>query len=140
MAPGRPRSLRAYRQDVAEKPGKCPARAGAGGASFAVHVVPRSSVNEVSGYHGDAIKIKLVAPAVDGAANQALLEFLSKKLGVAKRHVMIIAGEHSRDKLVRVEGIGADDVERLLPSGEESRRHVRPDPRSICRKTNKVEE
>jgi uncharacterized protein len=70
-----------------------------------VRVQPRASKTEVSGVHGDALKIRLSAPPVDGAANAALIEFLAELFAVPRRAVMILAGESSRVKIIEIEGI-----------------------------------
>jgi uncharacterized protein len=80
-------------------------RSEGGRVRFAVRVQPRASKTEVAGLHGDALKIRLSAPPVDGAANAALIEFLSKLFSVPRRAVMILAGESSRSKIVEIEGI-----------------------------------
>ena len=72
---------------------------------FSVRVQPRASKTEVSGVHGDALKIRLSAPPVDGAANAALIEFLAELFAVPRRAVMILAGESSRVKIIEIEGI-----------------------------------
>ena len=76
-----------------------------GRVRFTVRVQPRASRTEVSGIHGDALKVRLSAPPVDGAANAALIEFLSQLFAVPRRAVMILAGESSRVKIVEIEGI-----------------------------------
>lgn len=76
-----------------------------GRVRFSVRVQPRASRNEVVGMHGDALKIRLSAPPVDGAANDALIEFLAEVFAVGHRHVRILAGETSRSKVVEIEGI-----------------------------------
>ena len=63
--------------------------------------------------HGDAIKIRLSAPPVDGAANEALVELIADALGVGRRAVRIVSGESSRSKVVEVEGVTAAAVLRL---------------------------
>lgn len=85
-----------------------------GGVRFAVHVQPRASRNEVAGAHGDAIKVRLAAVPVDGAANEALVTFLATYFAVPMRSVRIISGAHSRAKVVEVDGIAVDDVRRLI--------------------------
>ena len=62
------------------------------GVRLRLHVQPRASRTEVAGHHGDAIKIRLAAPPVDGAANDALLRFLSDRLSVARSAVRVEAG------------------------------------------------
>ncbi|HKW47208.1 MAG TPA: DUF167 domain-containing protein [Gemmatimonadaceae bacterium] len=81
---------------------------------FAVHVQPRASRSEIAGVHGDAMKVRLGAPPVDGAANSALIELLADALGVSRRDVRIVNGEHSRRKLVEVVGVDAETVRRLV--------------------------
>jgi len=77
----------------------------AGRVRFSVRVQPRASKSEVAGEYGDAIKIRLAAPPVDGAANDELVSFLSNIFAVARKSVRIIAGETARSKLVEIEGI-----------------------------------
>lgn len=84
------------------------------GCIFQVRVMPRSRRNAIVGLHGDALKIRLTAPPVDGKANQALLKFLAKRLGVSPSAVEIVAGHTSRQKRVRVAGVSADAVQALL--------------------------
>jgi uncharacterized protein (TIGR00251 family) len=83
------------------------------GVRFAVRVQPRASSSEICGLHGDALKVRLSAPPVDGAANEALVELLAGALGVAKRAVRIVAGASGRGKVVEVDGVRAGDVQRL---------------------------
>jgi uncharacterized protein len=84
-----------------------------GGVRFSVHVQPRASRSEVCGVHGDALKVRLAAPPVDGAANDALVALLADELAIARRAIRIVAGGSSRSKTVEVEGIDPDSVERL---------------------------
>jgi uncharacterized protein (TIGR00251 family) len=85
-------------------------------AVLAIRVIPRSSRTGVDGRRGDAILIRLEAPPVNGAANDALIAFLSDALDVPKRSIAIVGGQTSRDKRVRVEGIDLPTaVARLLP-------------------------
>ena len=85
-----------------------------GGIRFAVHVQPRASRTEVAGLHGDALKVRLSAPPVDGAANDALVDFLSERFAVARRAVRVIAGAQSRSKIVEIDGLTAAEALRLL--------------------------
>ena len=80
----------------------------AGGVRLRIRVQPRASRTEVAGPHGDELRIRLAAPPVDGAANEALVRFLAERLGVARSRVTIVAGHTGRSKLVEVEGIGPD--------------------------------
>jgi uncharacterized protein len=83
------------------------------GYRFHVHVQPRASKNEIVGKHGDALKVRLTAPPVDSAANDALIALLAEALGVARRDVQIVAGATSRTKLVEVAGVSSELVEQL---------------------------
>lgn len=89
-------------------------RGGDGSVRFAVRVQPRASRSEIVGVHGDAMKIRLSAPPVDGAANDALVELVADALGVSRRSVRIVGGESSRSKTVEVEGVTAAAVLRLV--------------------------
>lgn len=80
---------------------------------FRVQVQPRASKNEIVGKHGDALKIRVTAPPVDSAANEALIALLAEKLGVARQNVRIVAGATSRAKLVEVAGVSQQQIEQL---------------------------
>ena len=86
--------------------------------SFAVHVQPRASRSEITGVHGDSMKVRLEAPPVEGAANAALIELLADALGVSRRNVQVVVGQISRSKVVEVLGVGAESVRRLVTSGD----------------------
>ncbi|NLV24772.1 MAG: YggU family protein [Deltaproteobacteria bacterium] len=73
-----------------------------GGVSLLIRVLPRASKNEVIGLHGDELKVRLTAPPVEGAANQACREFFADLLGVAKNQISIVQGEKSRHKRLLV--------------------------------------
>ena len=79
-----------------------------------VHVQPRASRTEIVGLHGDSLKIRLAAPPVDNAANEALVDFLGERFAVRKHAVTIVSGAQSRAKVVHVAGITAADARRLL--------------------------
>ena len=83
-------------------------------ARVAVHVQPRARRTEVAGMHGDAVKVRLAAPPVDGAANEELVRFVAERLGVPRSAVRIAAGAASRRKVVEVDGMGADAVRAAL--------------------------
>ena len=68
-----------------------------------LHVQPGASRSEFAGRHGERIKVRLAARAIDGKANDALVEFLAAHYGVAKRNVRIVAGLKSRRKRVAIE-------------------------------------
>jgi uncharacterized protein (TIGR00251 family) len=86
-------------------------------ATIIVHVVPRAKVTEVAGWHGDAIRIRLAAPPVDGAANEELVRFLAERLGVPRSAVAIVRGSTARRKTVSVHGVTAAAAGRVLLEG-----------------------
>jgi len=77
-------------------------------------VVPNAKRSEVVGEHGEAIKVKIQAAAMDGKANDAVLAFLAKKFGIPRRDVALVAGEKSRDKTVTIEGLDPVEARRRL--------------------------
>jgi uncharacterized protein len=79
-----------------------------------IRVVPRARRTEVSGRRGDAILVRLAAPPVDGAANDALIAFLSERLGIPQRRIVIARGAASRDKTVAIDGLGPGEIARRL--------------------------
>jgi uncharacterized protein len=83
-----------------------------------VHVIPNAKIDKVVGEHGDAIKIKLRAPAVEGKANAALRRFLAEKLSMPQRTIVLECGKRSRDKVLRIDGLSEKDIRRgLLGTG-----------------------
>jgi uncharacterized protein (TIGR00251 family) len=84
------------------------------GVRLQVHVQPRASRTELAGRHGDAIKVRLAAPPVNGAANDALVRFLSERLEVPRSAVRLVAGTTGRAKVVAVDGIGPAEACRRL--------------------------
>lgn len=76
-----------------------------GSLSLRIHAQPGAKRNRVAGIHGEALKIQLQAPAVEGRANQALLSFLAETLGCRKNQLTIVRGETSREKVVRLTGL-----------------------------------
>jgi hypothetical protein len=86
----------------------------AGGITFAVRVHPRAKKNAITGEMGDALKVALTAPPVEGRANEACVEFFAKLLKVPRSSVSIAAGHTSRNKVVRVEGLSAAEVRTRL--------------------------
>lgn len=75
-----------------------------GSVVLALHIQPGAKKTELAGLHGEALKIRLAAPPVDGKANAALLAFLAKACGVSKSAVELVSGETSRSKRVKVRG------------------------------------
>jgi hypothetical protein len=75
-----------------------------------LHIQPGVKKTEVVGLHGEALKIRLAAPPVDGKANAALIEFIAAKVGVGRTAVELVGGETSRAKRVRIGGMTAQDA------------------------------
>jgi uncharacterized protein (TIGR00251 family) len=74
-------------------------------ATVSVRVVPRSTKEGVAGFEGGVVKIRLNAPPVEGKANEALVRFLAKAVGVPRSRITLITGERGRNKVVRVAGV-----------------------------------
>ena len=77
-------------------------------------MIPRARRTEISGRRGDAIVIRLVAPPVDGAANDALIAYLAERLGLPQRRISIVRGATARDKTLAIDGLTCGDVARRL--------------------------
>jgi uncharacterized protein (TIGR00251 family) len=75
-----------------------------------VYIQPRASKSEVAGMHDGVIKIRIAAPAVENAANEALVEFLADRLGIAKRSVRIVSGGASRRKRLEIEDVTEKEI------------------------------
>ncbi len=84
------------------------------GATFALRVHPRAHKNAITGIVGDALKLALTAPPLEGKANQACIEFLAEFLNVPRSSVTIVAGQSSRNKVVRIAGRTAAQLEERL--------------------------
>jgi len=84
------------------------------GATFAVKVHPRAQKNAITGEVGDALKVSLTAPPVDGKANAACIEFFAKLLKVPRASVTIASGAATRNKVVRVAGLTSEQVRERL--------------------------
>ncbi len=91
-----------------------PVRETAAGGTFAVKVHPRAKKNAITGVVGDALKVSLTAPPVEGRANEACIEFLAGLLKVPRASVTIVSGASVRTKVVRVAGMTAAQVEERL--------------------------
>jgi len=90
---------------------------GRGGAALMVRVIPRAHRDELAGILDDGtLRVRLTAPPVDNKANEALVRFLARLLGVPRSKVEIVAGHTSRNKLVSILDIAPDEVERRLLS------------------------
>ena len=90
----------------------------ADGVRLTLHVQPGARRTEVAGLHGDALKIRLAAPPVDGKANACLLAFLARGLGVPRPAVTLKSGDCSRHKVVDIRGITPEAAAGLLPVKE----------------------
>ena len=86
------------------------------GVTFAVKVHPRAKKNAITGEVGDALKVAITAPPVDGKANAACVEFFAKLLNLPRSSVTIAAGQTSRNKVIRVSGLTAQQVRDRLGS------------------------
>jgi uncharacterized protein (TIGR00251 family) len=89
-------------------------RVGDGKITLTLHIQPGAKKTEVAGLYGDALKIRLAAPPVDGKANAALIAFVADRLGVARSAVSLKSGQTSRRKVIEVLAVSADDAQRLL--------------------------
>ena len=86
----------------------------ASGVRINIRVQPRASRDEVGGLHGDALKVRVTAPAIDGAANAAVVELLAATFGVSRRAVTLVAGANSRSKVVELEGVDESLVSQVM--------------------------
>ena len=84
------------------------------GVRLRLHVQPRASATELVGRHGDALKLRVAAPPVDGAANEAVLRWLAERLGVPRSAVSLTAGATARAKTVCVAGVSVTEATRRL--------------------------
>ncbi len=80
---------------------------------ISVRVIPRSSKNEIT-WEGDALKVRLTAPPVDGAANEALLKLLAERLNLPKSALHIVHGATGRQKVLQIEGLTAEELAQKL--------------------------
>lgn len=85
-----------------------------GGAAIRIRLQPRSSRDRIEGVQGDALKIRLTAPPVEGEANKALIEFLSALTGVRKSAFRMESGLRTREKKLSVEGMDVPALEKIF--------------------------
>ncbi|UCC66206.1 MAG: YggU family protein [Deltaproteobacteria bacterium] len=85
-----------------------------GVVTLKIHLQPRASRDGIDGLMEDALKVRVTSPPREGRANKALRKFLAERLGLSPSQVEIIAGQHSRKKLLRISGISKEDMERTL--------------------------
>lgn len=83
-----------------------------------IRVIPRARRNEISGWRGDALVVRLTAPPVKGAANRMLSEFLAQQLNVRASDVTVVSGTNSRTKVIEIEGLSEAQLTLRLPSHE----------------------
>jgi uncharacterized protein len=83
-------------------------------ATLRIHIIPNAKIDKIVGEHGDAIKIKLRVPAVEGKANTALRCFLAEKLNIPQRAIVLLHGQRSRDKVIRIDGLSEEAIRRFL--------------------------
>ena len=91
-----------------------PLHESSGGVTFAVKIHPRAKKNAITGELGDALKVSLTTPPVEGRANEACIEYFAKLLKVPRSSVTIAAGQNSRNKVIRVAGVTAQRVRERL--------------------------
>jgi hypothetical protein len=83
------------------------------GVIFTVRVVPRASRSEVAGFQDGALRIRIAAPPVNGAANRELIKFLSKRLKVPQAAITLVTGNNSKNKVVRITNPSATTLDQL---------------------------
>ena len=86
-----------------------------GNVELRIHCQPRASKTEIVGLHGDAIKVRLAAPPVEGQANTELCQFLARYFGVSRKEVEILSGKGARQKRVLIKGKTVQDIQDRLP-------------------------
>ncbi|MFN0180265.1 MAG: DUF167 domain-containing protein [Gemmatimonadales bacterium] len=91
-----------------------PVAASGSGTRLTLHIQPRSSVTEVVGLHGDAVKIRIAAPPVDGAANDEITGFVARLVRVPRRAVRLVSGGGGRRKQLVIDGVPPATVRRAL--------------------------
>jgi uncharacterized protein (TIGR00251 family) len=91
-----------------------PLQESGGTVTFAIKVHPRAKKNAITGELGDALKVSLTTPPIDGRANEACIEFFAKLLKVPRSSVTITSGQTSRNKVIRVAGLTAEQIRERL--------------------------
>jgi len=79
-----------------------------------VRVIPNARKTEFSGWREDEVVLRLNAPALEGKANKAALEFIARHFGVSRSAVSLVSGEKSRHKIIQIVGLESRDLERKL--------------------------
>jgi len=93
-----------------------PVHESVGAATFAIKVHPRAKKNAITGELGDALKVSLTSPPVEGRANEACIDFFARVLNVPRSSITIASGQTSRRKVIRVAGVSAEQVRSRLQS------------------------
>ena len=99
---------------MASNHGRPVAKTSQGAVTLKVRVQPKASRNQVEGYRGDTLCLRVTAPPEAGKANLAVVSLLAERLGIAKSKVRMIRGQASRDKVVLIESLTPEDVRRSL--------------------------
>ena len=86
-------------------------------ARLSVRVQPRASRDEIVGWQGDVLRVRVGAPPVEGEANAAVAALLAKALGVRASAVGVVRGQRGRDKVIQVEGLSGEEIRRRLMKG-----------------------
>ena len=86
------------------------------GLTFAVRVVPRASRSEIAGEYNGALRVRIAAAPVEGAANRELIKVLAKSFKLPQNAVEIVSGANAKNKIVRIRGANAARLEQLVPS------------------------
>jgi uncharacterized protein len=94
------------------------ARQTSGGVRFTVRLQPRASKNEIAGFQGSALKVRVTAPPVEGMANESLIELISTALKISRRSVCIVSGSASRMKILEVVGVSLESVQRMAEESD----------------------
>ena len=108
------RGKRTRENRVPSTPPRASDPATAASCTIAVKAIPNAPRSEVVGWLGDALKVKVHAPPVEGRANEALCEFLADRLGLPRRAVTVMRGDTSRQKVIRVAGLTLDELKARL--------------------------
>lgn len=88
-----------------------------GSARLLLHIQPGAKTTEIAGVHGDALKVRVAAAAIDGKANAALCAFIARTLGIAAKNVQIQSGEKGRRKILRLAALDDEAIKKLEQMG-----------------------
>lgn len=80
------------------------------GVTLRLRVIPGARRDEIAGWYGDAVKVRCQAPALDGRANESVIEFLAERLRVKRSDIELVHGERSRGKVVQISGLAAEEA------------------------------